>query len=126
MPKIKRELDPELCKAIMLWTENWLDRDSTTPFEFEGYTPQNVLYNTRRLFNVNLILVRVPRKVDRNMVRYWPIGITPSGRKFLETAKDEKRWSEAVEAFREHNKINRSETLKPLLEALFAGAREDA
>ncbi len=26
MPEIIRELDPELCKAIMLWTEGWLDR----------------------------------------------------------------------------------------------------
>ena len=121
MPEIKRELDSELCKAIMLWTENWLGRDLTTPFDLEGYTPQNIFYNTRRLFNVNLILVSRPQKVDRNMVGYWPVGITPHGRNFIKAAQDEKRWAKAVAAFREHNETNRSETLKPLLGVLFAG-----
>lgn len=121
MPEIKLELDPELCKAIMLWTEGWLDRDLTTRFEFEGYTPENIFHNTRRLYNANLILVRGPQKMDRNMVGYWPVGITPHGRNFIKAAKDDKRWAEAVEAFREHNEINGSKTLKPLIEALFAG-----
>ena len=121
MPEINYELDPELCKAIMLWTENWLDRDSTTLFDFEGYTPQNIFYNTRRLSNVRLILVRGPQKVERNMVGYWPVGITPHGRNFIKAANDEKRWAKAVAAFWEHNEINRSETLKPLLGSLFAG-----
>ena len=122
MPEINYELDPELCKAIMLWTEDWLDNDSTALFDFEGYTPQNIFYNTRRLSNLKLILVRGPQKVDRNMVGYWPVGLTPHGRNFIEAAKDEKRWAKAVAAFREyHNKPSRPETLKPLLSSLFAG-----
>ncbi len=93
----------------------------TTPFDIEGYTPENIFHNTKRLYNVGLILVHGPQKVHRNMVGYWPVGITPCGRKFVEAAKNVNKWAKAVAAFREHNEINHSETLKPLLGTLFAG-----
>ena len=119
MPEIKRELDLELCKAIMLWTEGWLDRGMTTHFCFDGHTLENIFYNTKKLANANLILVKGPKKVDRNMVGYWPMEITLHGRKFLKAVNDEKAWSEAIKTIEQQG--GGYETLGPLKAALFAG-----
>lgn len=47
------------------------------------------------------------------------------GWNFLESAKDEKKWAEATKTAHAHNEKFRSGTLKPLVVALFSGARED-
>ena len=123
MPEIKRELDFELCKLIVLWLEGWLDRGMTTHFYFEGYTFATIFYNTKKLNNAGIVKVYGPRKVERNLTGYWPTELTPHGREFLKAAKDETRWKKAIETVEAQGGAT---TLGPLKDALFASAPEDA
>ena len=115
MAAIEYGLDNELGKQILLWTEGWLDRGLTDHFYFDGHTFESVFHNTRKLSVAKLIRVIGPKKVGRKLRGYWPVELTPIGRKFLTAAKDERRWAEAVETVRAQGG---SETFTPLVEAL--------
>lgn len=123
------ELNFELCRLILLKMEELRHRGmSGLPrhFYFEGYTPENISYNISKLFSAKLIYTKAPQEWHREQLSIWPTGFTKNGWKFLEAAKDEAKWAEAVKIARAENERSRSETLKPLKVALFAGARRDA
>ena len=129
MTALTIELDFELCRRILLKVEELKGEGMPSlpkHFYFEGYSPENISYNINKLFSVKLIHTKAPQKWHREQLAIWPTAFTQNGWKFLEAAKDAKKWTEAVETAKAQNEASRSETLKPLKVALFAGVREDA
>ncbi len=123
MPTLKRKLDFELCKNQMLCFEAELEGGDTTHFNFEQFTPENVAYNVMKLERARLIETRGPLTGEKGHSVYMPLRLTDKGRKFLEAAKDEARWQQAIEKVEAQGG---TETLGPLVAALFASAREDS
>ncbi|MDE0011354.1 MAG: DUF2513 domain-containing protein [Candidatus Poribacteria bacterium] len=121
MLQTKTELDFELCRKLMLRQEELYD--SRTPslithFRFEDYSAENISYNVEQLHRAILITNTTPQEWTKGTLSRWPTGNTNIGWKFLEAAKDEARWSEAVESVTTQNESYDLRTLKAVL---FAG-----
>ena len=121
MLAIKCRLDFELCKKILLWLEKALASGGPAHFNIEGHTPQNISYNVHKLHKRKLIKAKGPRSSRNGMPAYVPIEFTPNGKRFLEAAKSENRWSKAKEIAEAQNEADGTETLGPLKVALFSG-----
>ncbi len=122
MTTTKIEVDFELGREIMLRQEELYDGETSSlpaHFCFEGYTPENISYNIKKLVNANLITAQVSTEWHRGKLKLWPTGITEHGWQFLEAAKDEKRWAEALETVKHQSGATTFGSLKA---ALFAGA----
>ena len=108
MPETRMILDLELCRMILLRTEEVLTSEKPrgpSNYVFEGFSNDLVAYNIKINFDRNLILAKERSEWDRNMLRYWPVAITKKGVAFLEAAKDENLWSKAVETVKEMGEI---------------------
>ena len=124
MPIIKRELDFELCKKILLRLEElWDNGTHSLPahYDIDGYNVENISYNIEKLFKGKLIEAKVSQEWKRDQLRIWPIGLTQNGWKFAEAAKCKETWAEAVEIANAQIEASGYETLSPLKVALFAG-----
>lgn len=94
-------LDFELARKIMFRQEELYDSETFSlpaHFQFEGYTPEKISYNIKKLNNAKLIVSQLSQEWYRGKLMSWPTGITEHGWRFLAAAKDEKKWSEAVRA----------------------------
>ena len=121
MVEIRIEIDFELARMLMLKQEELYNSKTLSlpsHFYFEGYTPEKISYNIKKLVDANIITARLSMEWHRGKLTAWPTGITKYGWKFLEAAKDDKRWAEAVEAVKQSGG---AATLGPLKAALFAG-----
>lgn len=126
MATIERELDFDLCRMILLRLEElWESGTPSLPgrYSFEGYGAENISYNIEKLFNAQLIRTANPQNWTRGQLSIWPMGFTQDGWKFLEIAKDEKRWTEAIKTVLAQDG---PQSLVPLKVVLFAVARERA
>lgn len=117
MSKIVYELNFELCRDILLWLEEHLGDTDTAELVFEGHQLDNIFYNVKKLHGAGLILATVSSRLGKKIRACWPMEFTPLGEKFLAAAKDEERWSRAVEIASQETEY---ETLGPLKAALFA------
>ena len=125
MAESRVEIDFELARMLMLKQEelyNSKTRSLSVHFNFEGYTPESISYNIKKLVNANLITAQFSMEWHRGRLAAYPTGITEYGWKFLAAAKDEKRWAEAVETVKQPGG---AATLGPLKAALFAGATKN-
>lgn len=119
MVAIKRELDFELCRMILLRLEELWDSGMTgTPkdFLFEGHTAENISYNVNKLALANLIRTRSSEDSYKGKPSVWPTGYTEIGWKFLRAAKNVTLWEKAVEAVVAQDGI---ESVRPLKVELF-------
>lgn len=119
MVAVKRELDFELCKQILLKLEELWDRGtppSHLDFLFEGYDAENISYNISKLVRARLIRTNSPNEYRRDILRELPAGFTEKGWKFVEAAKDEDRWRAAVEVVRAQDG---PESFNPLVVEMF-------
>ncbi len=122
MKTTKFEVDFELARMIVLKQEELYDSETSSlpaHFCFEGYTPENISYNIKKLVNANLITAQVSTEWHRGKLKLWPTGITEHGWEFLAAAKDEERWAEAVETVKQQGGATTFGSLKAVL---FAGA----
>ena len=120
MKTTKFEVDFELARMLMLKQEELYDSETSSlpaHFYFEGYTPENISYNIKKLVNAKLITAQVSKEWHRGRLRLWPTGITEHGWEFLAAAKDEERWAKAVEAVKQQGGAT---AFRPLKAALFA------
>ena len=123
MAESRIEIDFELARMLMLkQKELYNSKTLSLPahFNFEGYTPESISYNIKKLVNASLITAQVSTEWHRGKLKMWPTGITEHGWKFLEAAKDETRWAEAVETVKQQGD---AATFGPLKVVLFAGVR---
>ena len=101
MVAVKRELDFELCRMILLKLEELWDIGMTgTPddYMFEGYGVENILYNINKLASARLVKVRGADDYHREILSVLPTGFTEMGWRFVALSKDDARWSRAVAA----------------------------
>ena len=120
------ELCLELCRMIMVRQgELWESKTRSLPthFYFEGFDPANISYNIRELHKAKLITATTPENWTKGQLSIWPTGLEKNGWLFLEAAKDEDAWTEAVETVTAQGNAH---NLKALKAALFAGEREEA
>ena len=121
MATTRIEIDHELARMIMLRYEELYDGETpseTGHFCFEGYAPENISYNIKKLANAKLITARSSTDWHAEKLGIRPTGITEQGWRFLEAAKDENRWTEALETVKQQGG---AVTFGPLKAALFAG-----
>ncbi len=120
MTSARIEIDFELARMIMLRYEELYDNKTpvlSEHFCFEGYAPENISYNIKKLVNAKLITARLSMDWHSEKLGARPTGITEQGWRFLKAAKDEKRWTEAIETVLAQDG---PESLVPLKVALFA------
>ncbi|MCY4092978.1 MAG: DUF2513 domain-containing protein [Caldilineaceae bacterium] len=125
MAAIVRELDFDLCRRILLRMEElWESGTPSLPgrYCFEGYGSENISYNIEKLLKARLIKTTVPQNWTRGQLSIWPMGFMQNGRRFLEAAKDEQRWTEAIETVLAQDG---PESLVPLKIVLFAERGRD-
>lgn len=119
MVTVKRELDFELCKMILLKLEELWDSQMTArpgDFMVEGYATENISYNIHKLFTANLIRTRGTENRQAGKLSICPTGFTEIGWRFLEAAKDVVRWKKAIAVA---NAQNGPESVRPLTAELF-------
>lgn len=101
MVAVKRELDYGLCREILLRLEGlWESGRRRVPsqFDFEGHGVENVAYNVKKRLDAKLIVTETADDRASDHLGIWPSGFTHNGWKFLEVAKDERKWARAIEA----------------------------
>ena len=90
-------------------------------YEFEGYSPETVEHNIRKLNDNDLISVKVGSEQRRGTLNYWPRLLYDKGFAFIEVARDEEAWKEALEQIEERG-VN--PTLKRVKKILLENAGE--
>lgn len=101
MAQITLAPDSELCRKILLRTEEVLTSNKTKGpdnYEFEGYSPEMVGFNIRFLHDKRLIDAQILSSVNgRYGLKCWPIVFEEQGMDFLEAARNEAVWKETFE-----------------------------
>ena len=104
MPQISQELDLNLCCEILLRIEEVLENSQTkgqsrgpSNYTFEGYSPEIVEFNIRKMHDSGLIRANRPKEMTRDTLRFWPVSLYRRGLAFLELARDENDWEKALE-----------------------------
>ncbi len=118
MTSTRIEVDFELARMIMLRQEKLYDSETpslSAHFCFEGYTPEYIFYNIKQLVNAKLITARVSTDWHTERLGMRPTGLTEYGWRFLEAAKDEKRWTEALETVKRQGGATTLGSLKAVL-----------
>ena len=90
----------DLCRKILLRTEEVLGSNrpkSPTNYEFEGYGPEMVEFNIRKLHDNELICARERKEKRRGVINCWPELLYNRGVAFLNAAREEAGWKEALE-----------------------------
>ena len=100
MASIIEQLDLDLCRKILLRTEEVMGSNkpkSPTNYEFEGYGPEMIEFNIRKLHDNELIIARERKEKRRGVINCWPEKLCAKGLDFIEATRDEKVWKEALE-----------------------------
>ena len=87
---------PELCREILLRTEETEGFPPLKHYEVEGFSADEVGYNSLMLNKARLLEVLDARSRD-NLWGYYPKHLTPSGHDFLKRAKDNRMWTKALD-----------------------------
>ena len=117
-------LDLDLCRKIMLRTEEVLTSNKPKGpdnYEFEGYSPEMVEFNIRKLHDGDMICARERTEKRRHVINIWPELLYDRGLAFLEVARDESVWMEAIERV---EASGRQPTLRKMKRTLLETARE--
>ena len=94
---------------------------SPANYEFEGYGPEMIEFNIRKLHDNELIIARERKEKRRGVINCWPEKLCAKGLDFIEAARDEKVWKEALEQIEERG-VN--PTLKRVKKILLEIERE--
>ena len=100
MASIIEQLDLDLCRKILLRTEEVLRSNRPKVpdnYQFEGYGPEMVEFNIRKLHDNELISARGRTEKRRGVINCWPRLLYDRGLAFLDAARDEAVWKEALE-----------------------------
>ena len=65
-------------------------------YEFEGYSPETVEHNIRKLHDNDLISAKMKSEHRRGVIYCWPELLYDKGLAFIEVARDEEAWKEAL------------------------------
>ena len=99
MASITAHLDLDLCRKILFHTEEVMGSDrpkGPDNYHFEGYSHEMVEFNLRKLHDYELICVRERTEKRRGVINYWPKLLYNKGLDFLDAARDEAIWNEAI------------------------------
>ncbi len=124
MASIIEQLDLDLCRKILLRTEEVMGRNkpkSPANYEFEGYGPEMIEFNIRKLHDYELIIARERKEKRRGVINCWPEKLCDKGLDFIEAARDEKVWEEALKQIEERG-VN--PTLKRVKKILLGGTQQ--
>ena len=100
MASIYQHLDLDLCRKILLRTEEVMGRNrpkGPDNYQFEGYGPEMVEFNLRKLHDYEAICVRERKEKRSGVINVWPLLLYDKGLDFIVAARDEKVWKEALE-----------------------------
>ena len=100
MASIIEQLDLCLCRMILLRTEEVMASNKPKGpenYQFEGFGPEMVDFNIRKLHDNELISARERREKRRGVINCWPALLYDRGLVFLDAARDEAVWKEALE-----------------------------
>ena len=89
-----------LCRKILLRTEEAMASNkpkSPANYQFEGYGSEMIEFNIRKLHDNELISARERREKRRGVINCWPALLYDRGLVFLDAARDEAVWKEALE-----------------------------
>ena len=118
------QYDLDLCRKILLRTEEVMASNrpkGPSNYEFEGYSPETVEHNIRKLNDNDFISVKVGSEQRRGTLNYWPRLLYDKGFEFIEVARDEEVWKEALEQI-EIRGVN--PTLKKVKKILLGGTQQ--
>ena len=99
MASIYQHLDLDLCRQILFRTEEVVGRNrpkGPDNYQFEGYGPEMVEFNLRKLHDYELIIARERKEKRRGVINCWPLLLYDKGLDFIEATRDEKVWKEAL------------------------------
>ena len=114
MPETTVGLDLDLCRKILVRLEETLVNfipNGPARYEFDGYSPQMIDYNTKKLHEADLVGVRNRSNSDREVPKYWPAHFHEKGIRVVTAIRDEADWEKAIEAMN-------AQTDKPTLKTL--------
>ena len=100
MASIIEQLDLGLCRMILLRTEEVMASNNPKGpenYQFEEYGPEMVEFNIRKLHDNDLISARERREKRRGVINCWPALLYDRGLAFLNAAREEAVWKEALE-----------------------------
>ena len=100
MASIVQQLDLDLCRKILLRTEEVMGSNrprGPENYQFEGYGPEMVEYNIRKLHDNEMICARERREKRRGVINCWPELLYDKGLAFLDAAREDVVWTEMVE-----------------------------
>ena len=100
MASIIEQLDLDLCRKILLRTEEVMASNKPKGpdnYKFEGYSHEMVEFNLRKLHDYELICVRERTEKRRGVINCWPRLLYDKGLAFLDAAREETDWKEALE-----------------------------
>ena len=100
MALIVEQLDLDLCRKILLRTEEVMGRNrprGPENYRFEGYGPEMVEFNIRKLHDNEMICARERREKRRGVINCWPELLFDKGLAFLDAAREDVVWKTALE-----------------------------
>ena len=104
MASIIEQLDLDLCRKILLRTEEVMGSDrpkGPDNYYFEGYDFGMVEYNLRKLYDYGAICVRERIERYQGVLNYWPVLLYDKGLAFIEAARNDEIWNRALEQIEE-------------------------
>lgn len=121
MVAVKRDLDFELCREVLVRLEGlWESKTPSLPrhYVFENQAVENIAYNIEKPFEARLFVTTTPDERASDQLSIWPTGFAPNGWRFLEAAKDESKWKRALKVV---GAQDGPESVRPLKAALLSG-----
>ena len=100
MASIIEQLDLDLCRKILLRTEEVMGSNKPKGpdnYLFEGYGPEMVEFNLRKLHDYEAICVRERKEKRSGVINVWPLLLYDKGLEFIVATRDEAVWKEALE-----------------------------
>lgn len=100
MALIVEQLDLDLCRRILLRTEEVMGSNrprGPENYQFEGYGPDMVEYNIRKLHDNELISARERKEKRRGVINCWPELLYDKGLTFIDSAREDVVWKKALE-----------------------------
>lgn len=100
MALIVEQLDLDLCRKILLRTEEVMGSNrprGPENYQFEGYGPEMVEFNIRKLHDNEMICARERKEKRRGVINCWPEILYDKGLAFLDSAREYVVWKETLE-----------------------------
>jgi DNA-binding transcriptional ArsR family regulator len=104
--------DMELVRQVLLQTEQSTSVDDVIDLNIEGYSPQEISYHVKILFEAGLLDARDCG--DRREL-WKPRSLTWDGHEFLDAARNETVWKKTTEIVKDKGGSVPFEVLKDLL-----------